>query len=153
MPELPTPNENRLLVRRVPKDWVSPGGVILPDYLPDGERDIPGLSNTTREANVATVLAIGPCRTDKGVEYTPEFNVGDIVVLDPYAGSDIDALDETCGKGCFLPHYNSVLAVFEGDPSVDLTVSPDLKGHDVSIGEIEMDAAEDATPLDREFTI
>lgn len=70
------PHGEYVLVQRLKKETVSPGGIVIP-----GEAQ--------EKANLGKVLAVGPGRiTEHGIRLEPQVKKGDLVLLPKYAGAE-----------------------------------------------------------------
>lgn len=77
------PLDDRLLVRRIPKERTSGGGIVLPD-------------NATEKPNFGEVLEVGPGKADKHGKIHQPLSVkkGDKILFGKYAGTEIKVHDE-----------------------------------------------------------
>ncbi len=76
------PLGNRVLVKRLEAEDALKGGIILPD-------------TAKKKQEKATVLAIGEGKRDKDGNVTPvPVNVGDVVLIDKYSGTEVTIEDE-----------------------------------------------------------
>lgn len=78
------PLTNQVLVRKLPVDAVSTGGIAFPDIAADSPR------GEKARPFKAVVLAIGPWRkTNNGFAVLPDFGIGATVLCTPYAGTTL----------------------------------------------------------------
>lgn len=80
-----TPLGDRVLVKSIPEEEVTDGGVIIPDKIREDRPER------------AHVLAVGPgARNEKTGELIPmDIQVGDIVVFNRYGGTHVGGLDDS----------------------------------------------------------
>ena len=91
------PLHDRVLVRRVTADEKSAGGIIIPDTAKEKPQE-------------ATVVAVGPGRTNDKGEVTPVgVNEGDTVVFSKYGGTEL----KYNGEEYLLLSSRDLLAVIE----------------------------------------
>lgn len=100
------PLKGQVLVKLLPHEYRSHGGLVLPDCLPlflDGEgKKLP---------RKAIVLAVGQWRTTKqGLSILPDFQPGQRVLVDEYFGTK---LTRNIGEEYRLCRVDDVLAVLE----------------------------------------
>ena len=77
------PLGNRVLARRLEQEEKLKGGIILPD-------------TAKKKQEQAEIVAIGPGKKDKNGKLIPmQVTVGDIVLMDKYAGQEVTLDDET----------------------------------------------------------
>jgi chaperonin GroES len=92
------PLNDRVIVKRLPEEEVTKGGIIIPDSAK--EKPIQG-----------EVVAVGPGKTlDNGKTQALDVKVGDKVMFGKYAGSEIK-LD---GVEHLILREDEILAVIEG---------------------------------------
>src|ERR1700692_3781306 len=71
------PLGDRVVVRRVPEDQKTPGGIIIPDTVQEKPQE-------------GEVLAVGPgAIDDHGKRILPEVKKGDFVLFGKWSGSDV----------------------------------------------------------------
>lgn len=71
------PLQDRLLVKRVEKEELTPGGIIIPDSAKEKPQE-------------AEVVAVGNGKiTDSGEVRALEVKVGDIILFSKYAGTEV----------------------------------------------------------------
>jgi len=76
------PLGDRVLVKPMPKEEVTKGGIVLPDTVKEKPQE-------------GKVLAVGPGKlTDDGKRIPMDVKVGDIVIYAKYGGSDIKEDEE-----------------------------------------------------------
>ena len=91
------PLHDRVIVKRLPEEDVTKGGIIIPDSAK--EKPIQG-----------EVVAVGPGKTlDNGKTVTPDVKVGNKVLFGKYAGSEVK-LD---GAEHLILREDEILAVLE----------------------------------------
>lgn len=99
------PLTNQVLIRLLPPDYNTPGGLVLPDIAadtPHGEKSAP---------RKGVVMAIGPWRkTEHGFSILPDFHVGQRVLVSEYSGTK---LTRNIGENLRLCRVDDVLAVVE----------------------------------------
>lgn len=97
------PLTNQCLIRILPPDDKTQGGLLLPDIAqgsPQGEKARP---------RRGLVIAVGPWKTTKqGFSILPDFRPGDTVLLSEYIGTK---LTRAIGENLRLCRVNDVLAV------------------------------------------
>ena len=77
-----TPIGSRVLAKRLDKEETVKGGIILPD-------------SAKKKQEQATVIAIGTGEVTKdGVTLTIPVKVGDVILMDKYAGQEVTVDDE-----------------------------------------------------------
>ncbi|MFW6150518.1 MAG: co-chaperone GroES [Chloroflexota bacterium] len=77
-----TPLGDRVLIKPVPKEEMSKGGIVLPD-------------TTKEKPQEGEVVAVGPGRvTDEGTRVAMDLKKGDRIVYAKYAGTDIKLDDD-----------------------------------------------------------
>ena len=92
-----TPLHDRVLVRRVEAEEKTAGGIIIPDSAKEKPQE-------------ATVVAVGPGRTNDKGEVTPVgVNEGDTVVFSKYGGTEL----KYNGEEYLLLSSRDLLAVIE----------------------------------------
>ncbi|MCR8922682.1 co-chaperone GroES [Dasania sp. GY-MA-18] len=90
------PLGNLAVVKALPEPETSPGGIILS----------PGVK---QQANQMQVLAVGPGRlSDAGLLIEPAIKVGDVVLVNSYAGDELTVDDETVR----IVDIDAVLGIF-----------------------------------------
>jgi chaperonin GroES len=76
------PLGDRIIVKPIPKEEITKGGIFLPDTVKEKPQE-------------GKVLAVGPGRmTDDGNRVAMDVKVGDVVIYARYGGSDIKEVDE-----------------------------------------------------------
>ena len=91
------PLSNRVLVKHQEPEATLKGGIILPD-------------SAKKKQETAVVIAVGPGAVDKEGKLIPvEVKVGDIVLLDKYAGQQIE-LD---GEEYYILKSDDIIAIVE----------------------------------------
>lgn len=76
------PLGNRVLARRLEASETTKGGIILPE-------------TAKKKQEMAEVIAIGPGKkTPEGKVITPPVSVGDVILVDKYAGQEVTLNDE-----------------------------------------------------------
>jgi chaperonin GroES len=76
------PLGDRVIVKPIPKEEVSKGGIVIPDTAKEKPQE-------------GEVLAVGPGKLDdNGKRIEPEVKVGDKVIYAKYGGTDIKEDDE-----------------------------------------------------------
>ena len=76
------PLGDRVIVKPMPKEEVTKGGIVLPDTVKEKPQE-------------GKVLAVGPGKlTDDGKRIPMDVKVGDIVIYAKYGGSDIKEDDD-----------------------------------------------------------
>ena len=76
------PLGDRVVVKPMPKEEVTKGGIVLPDTAKEKPQE-------------GKIIAVGPGRmTDDGKRVAMELKVGDIVVYAKYAGTEFKEGDE-----------------------------------------------------------
>lgn len=92
------PLSNRVLVKRLEADDTVKGGIILPD-------------SAKKKQESAKVIAVGPGLKDKDGNLTPmPVAVGDVVLMDKYAGQEIE-LD---GQEYHILRADDIIAIVVG---------------------------------------
>ena len=77
MPRTFNPLADRVVLKSLPKEEVTKGGIVIPDTVK--EKPMEG-----------EILAVGPGRLgDDGKRINPEIQVGDLVLYSKYAGTEI----------------------------------------------------------------
>lgn len=77
-----TPLGDRVLIKPIPKEEMSKGGLVLPD-------------TTKEKPQEGEVVAVGPGRvTDEGKRVAIDLKTGDRVIYAKYAGTDIKLEDD-----------------------------------------------------------
>lgn len=77
-----TPLADRVLIKPIPKEEMSKGGLVLPD-------------TTKEKPQEGEVVAVGPGRvTDEGKRVAIDLKTGDRVIYAKYAGTDIKLEDD-----------------------------------------------------------
>jgi chaperonin GroES len=99
------PLTGQVLIRLLPPDPMSPGGLFLPDSAfdtPRGEKAV---------ARKGLVIQVGPWRkTKKGLAVLPDFQPGQTVLMSHYLGHQ---LTRTIGENLRLCDVDDVLAVLD----------------------------------------
>lgn len=91
------PLSNRVLVKHQEPEDTLKGGIILPD-------------SAKKKQETAVVIAVGPGATDKDGKLLPiEVKIGDVVLLDKYAGQQIE-LD---GEEYHILKSDDIIAIVE----------------------------------------
>jgi chaperonin GroES len=91
---------DRILVRRVEKDKVSEGGIVLPSDI------------TKEQPTIGTVVAVGGGKVlDSGVAKIPEVQVGDEILFGKYSGMDVKVDGETL----LVIHECDIIGIFKKD--------------------------------------
>jgi chaperonin GroES len=76
------PLSDRMVVRPIPKEEVTKGGIVLPDTAKEKPQE-------------GEVLAVGPGRmSDDGVRIPMDIKKGDIVLYSKYGGTEVKIEDE-----------------------------------------------------------
>ena len=76
------PLGDRVVVKPMPKEEVTKGGIVLPDTVKEKPQD-------------GKIIAVGPGRlTEDGKRIVMEVKVGDIIIYAKYAGTEIKLDDE-----------------------------------------------------------
>ncbi|GAB5410977.1 MAG: co-chaperone GroES [Chlamydiales bacterium] len=76
------PLGDRVIAQRLEQEETLKGGIILPD-------------SAKKKQESAKVLAVGPGKTDKEGKFSPmPVKVGDIILMDKYAGQEVTQNDE-----------------------------------------------------------
>jgi len=88
------PIHDRVLVKRLPEDDTSPGGI----YIPAAAKERP-----TR----ARVVAVGPGRREDGVVIPLTVAVGDVVLFGKYSGSEV----KIDGEDHLIMREDDILAI------------------------------------------
>ncbi len=92
------PLSNRVLVQRLEADTAAVGGIILPD-------------SAQKKQETAKVMAVGPGQKDSDGKISPmPVSVGDIVLMDKYAGQELE-LD---GQEYHILRADDIIAIVEG---------------------------------------
>ncbi|MEQ9445469.1 MAG: co-chaperone GroES [Rhodospirillaceae bacterium] len=96
------PLHDRVLARRLNSDERSAGGIIIPD--------------TAKEKPLeAEIIAVGPgARADDGSVIAPDVQVGDLVLIGKYAGTEV----KIEGEDLLIIKESDVLGVIEAKSSV-----------------------------------
>lgn len=76
------PLSERVVIKVLPEEDVSPGGIILPD-------------NAKEKPQRGQVVAAGPGRTEHGVLVPMTVQVGDVVLFGKYSGAEVKIDGET----------------------------------------------------------
>jgi chaperonin GroES len=76
------PLGDRVIVKPIPKEEITKGGIVLPDTVKEKPQE-------------GKVIAVGPGRmTDDGKRLSMDVKVGDVVIYARYGGSEIKEGDE-----------------------------------------------------------
>lgn len=99
------PLTGQILVKVLPPDPTTAGGLVLPDIAHDTPR------GEKAKAFKALVVAMGPWkRTKQGYGILPDFGLNAVVLCTPYRGTK---LGRTLGERLQMVNFEDVLAVVE----------------------------------------
>ena len=91
------PLQDRILVKRVPEEEKTKGGIIIPDTAKEKPQE-------------GKVVAVGPGRVDENGKRTPlELKKGDRILMGKYAGTEV----KIDGDEHLIMREDDVLAVIE----------------------------------------
>ncbi|MGD0192788.1 MAG: co-chaperone GroES [Rhizomicrobium sp.] len=92
------PLGDRVVVRRVPEDQKTPGGIIIPDTVQEKPQE-------------GEVVAVGPgARDEHGKRVVPEVRTGDFVLFGKWSGSDV----KVDGEELLIMKESDIMGVLEG---------------------------------------
>jgi len=95
---MPTPIDDRVIIKPDEPEKTSPGGIVLPE------------SAREKKINRGKILAVGPGKLlENGTRQPPDLKKGDRVLYDGWAGSEIE-LDDAKVR---ILHAGDVLAVLD----------------------------------------
>ena len=92
------PLGDRLVVRRVPEEQKTAGGIIIPDTVQEKPQE-------------GEIIAVGPgALDDNGKRVVPEVRAGDFVLFGKWSGSEV----KVDGQDLLIMKESDILGILEG---------------------------------------
>ena len=92
------PLGDRVVVRRVPEEQKTAGGIIIPDTVQEKPQE-------------GEIIAVGPgALDDKGKRVVPEVGTGDFVLFGKWSGSEV----KVDGQDLLIMKESDIMGILEG---------------------------------------